>query len=344
MTAPRSIEFRSVPDPVIEPGKVLVRVQAAGLCTWEQKFWHGVPGSYPFIGGHEICGTVVVAGSGVAQTLAPGDCVVVASLTRCGECYYCRRGRDNHCEHVGSESIPAPYWGPGGFSELFLARGYEVYRISDHVDPAIATLAEPLACVIHSIDKGQVALGDAVLVSGAGVMGILHLLLARMRGARVLVSETDPGRRRQAMEFGADAAIDPLTSNLAEVVRGMTNGHGVETVFFTAGGKAAIQDGIAALTKGGSLVVYGATKAEDMLSLDPKLLHYNEICLTGVSKHTRDTFRRAAELLSSGQLPLDRLISRRFRFADIVEAFEGAGRLDAYRTVVEMAVPAAADA
>ena len=193
MTAPRMMEYRDIPIPALTSNTVLIKIEAVGLCTWEQKYFHGVPDSYPFIGGHEICGTVVSVGEDVAQPLQTGDLVAVASLTRCGECYFCRNGMDNLCENVGSEMKPGKYWGPGGFSEYFLARGYEVYRLKDGIDPAVGTLSEPLACVIHSIDRAAIEFMDTVLVLGAGVMGILHILMAKLQGARVIVSEVDEG-------------------------------------------------------------------------------------------------------------------------------------------------------
>jgi 2-desacetyl-2-hydroxyethyl bacteriochlorophyllide A dehydrogenase len=336
MTGPGAIELRESPLPAYGPGEVLVKVEAVGLCTWEQKYFQGVPDSYPFVGGHEICGSVVEVGESVAQKLEVGDRVVVASLTRCGECYYCRRGMDNLCLNAGSESVPGGLWGPGGFSEFFCARGYEVFKIDNSVDPAVGTLAEPLACVIRSIDRGRLEFGDLAVVTGGGVMGVLHLMLAKARGARVIMSEPDEGRRKKALEFGAVRAVNPLTESLKEAVLEESGGIGAASVYFTAGGAKALAGGVEVLAKNGSLVVYGATPKSDRYELDPGLLHYDEIYLTGVTKHTKDTFRRAAELISKSDLPLDQLISGRRKFAEIGDAFKNAGNLDTYRIVVEM--------
>ena len=171
MTAPETFEIREFDLPNLKRDEVLVKVQHAGICTWEQKYYRGLPGAYPFIGGHEIAGEVLAAGNEVAQPLRQGDKVVVASLTRCGECYYCRRGMDNLCENTGSESGPAELWGPGGFGEYIAARSYEVFRIADDVPTSVATLAEPLACVIRSIDRSGIQFGDTVLVQGGGGNG-----------------------------------------------------------------------------------------------------------------------------------------------------------------------------
>lgn len=336
MTAPEKIELQEKPVPAFRKDQVLVKIDAVGLCTWEQKFFKGVPGSYPFVGGHEICGTVAAVGSDVAQKLEPGDRVVVASLTRCGECYYCRRGLDNLCLNASDSPVPGEAWGPGGFAEYFAARGYEVYKIGRDVDPAVGTLAEPLACVLRSIDRSRLEFGDTAVVIGGGVMGLIHMLQAMARGAKVIMSEPDPGRRKKALELGALRAVDPLKEDLKAAVLEETDGIGAEAVFFTAGGARAAASGLEVLAKNGTLVVYGATPKGDSFPLDPALLHYDEIYITGVTKHSKDTFRRAAELISSGKLPLQELISARRPFDGIEAAFGIAGNLDTYRVVVEL--------
>lgn len=336
ITAPESIDIRGYDLPAIDSGEVLVKVRNAGICTWEQKYFRGVPGSYPFIGGHEIAGEVVETGSGAGQDLKPGDHVVVASLTRCGECYYCRRGMDNLCENTGSESAPGGEWGPGGFGEYFIARGYEVFPISKQVTLAEGTLAEPLACVIRSIDRARLEFGDIVLIQGGGVMGVLHLLLAKARGSRVILSEPDARRRKRAADFGADITADPLSGETAEAVKETTAGRGCDAVFFTAGGAAALREGLSLLRKNGTCVVYGATGSNDIIELDPKLFHYDEIYLTGVTKHTKDGFRKAAELISAGTLGLGRLISEEFPFDHIETAFRRAMEMDTYRVVLNI--------
>ena len=336
MTSPGKIEFQDKEIPSFENTEVLVKIKAVGLCTWEQKYYKGVPNSYPFVGGHEISGLVEAVGGGISQNLKKGDQVVVASLTRCGECYFCRRGLDNLCENTGSDSNPGGLWGPGGFSEYFVAKGYEVYKISSDVDISIGTLAEPLACVLRSIDRSRIEFGDTAVVLGGGVMGMLHLLLAKQRGAVVIVSEPDEARRNKALSLGADYTVDPLHDELPEFVKKLTNGRGAETVFFTAGGKNAINGGIKSLVQNGTMVIYGGTGAEDQIILDPKLFHYNEIYLTGVTKHTKDTFRRAADLISGGSLPLKELITEDYPFDRIVEAFDRAGAMDTFRVIVKM--------
>jgi 2-desacetyl-2-hydroxyethyl bacteriochlorophyllide A dehydrogenase len=336
MNAPGELVFKEYP--IQEPGRgeVLIKIKAVGICTWEQGFYNGMSKGFPFIGGHEICGKVVSIGAEVAQNLEIGDTVVVASLTRCGECWYCRRGMDNMCSNAMESTAPGEAWGPGGFSEYFIARGYEVYKVNSSLEYPVGTLAEPLACVIRSMDRSRLEWGDTAVILGAGVMGLLHLMLAKDKGAKVIISEPDAARRKKALELGAEVIVDPFTENLNEIVLSQTENRGAEAVFFTAGGTPALSQGITLLNKNGTLVVYGAIKPSKEISLDPMLLHYDEIYLTGVTKHTKDTFRRAAELISSGRLPLEELISGTYPFEKIKEAFEEGSSMSSYRIVLEM--------
>ena len=126
MHKPENIEIIDVELPEIKEDEVLINIKAVGVCTFEQRYYYGEYQGFPFAGGHEICGVVEKVGEGVAQKLEEGDKVIVLSLTRCGECYYCRRGLDNQCENAKDvEKVPG-FDGPGGFAEKFIAKGYEV--------------------------------------------------------------------------------------------------------------------------------------------------------------------------------------------------------------------------
>ncbi|HAX51670.1 zinc-dependent alcohol dehydrogenase [Muricomes intestini] len=330
------IEIREVELPKMQEDEVLVKIKAVGVCTFEQKFYYGESQGFPFAGGHEICGVVERVGANVAQNLKAGDKVIILSLTRCGECYYCRKGYDNQCENAKDvQKIPGVD-GPGGFAEHFIAKGYEVYKIDETVPFERGTLAEPLSCVTHSMNMSGITSGDYALVCGAGTMGILHLLLAKLRGAKVIVSEPNELRRKQALEFGADYVVDPITEDQKQRIMEVTHGHGVERAFFTAGGKAAITGALAVLAIRGVLVIYGGTKASDKIEIDPKKFHYDEITITGVIKHTKETIQTASELLSLKELPLDKLITSRFPFERIEDALKEARKMDSYRAVVLM--------
>lgn len=334
MPKPGEINIEDYNIPEIRDDEVLVKVVAAGLCTWEQKFYFGKASGFPFVGGHEISGLVQQVGSKVSQKLNINDKVVVASLTRCGECYYCRRGYDNQCQNVINEDKLDGYQGPGGFAEYIVAKGYEIYKMDQNIDSVNGVLAEPLACVTHSLNISQVKSGDYVFISGGGLMGLLHVLLAIKRGARVIVSEPNEFRRNKAMEFGALQTINPMEKNISAEIKRITDGRGVEIAIYTAGGKNAIESSIDALAIRGTLVVYGTTGSNDILSIDPKLLHYKEINLTGVTKHTKDTFRTAVEHISDSSLPIQQLLGPFMPYTQVKEAFEKTKDQTSFRVVI----------
>ena len=246
----------------------------------------------------------------------------------------CRHGYDNQCENAKDVQKVPGVDGPGGFAEQFIAKGYEVYKIDEDVPFERGTLAEPLSCVTHSMNMSGIQTGDYALISGAGAMGIIHVLLAKLRGAKVIVSEPTKERRDRALEFGADYVVDPIQEDLEARVREITNGRGVERAFFTAGGKVAIESSIQALAIRGTLVIYGGTGPNDQFMVDPKWFHYNEITITGVTKHTKETIRVATELLSMKNLPLDKLITSEFPFEKIEDALIEARNISSYRPVV----------
>jgi L-iditol 2-dehydrogenase len=177
--------------------------------------------------------------------------------------------------------------------------------------------------------------GDTVVVQGVGVMGLLHVLLLKMRGVRVVVSEPDDGRREKALAYGALAGFNPLQDGGLELVKGLTSGRGARAVFFTAGGVSAIEAGLPLLSKGGWMCLYGSIHPKGMLAIDPNLVHYNELVVTGSFSHTKASFRQAVSLLSQGQIDTAPFISQRVKFPDMQYAFERAISPDTYRVVVD---------
>ncbi len=336
ITAKEQVEYqeKTLQSPGV--GEVLVQVKAVGLCTFEQRYYSGGKEDYPFHGGHEVCGVVEAIGPEHGGGLSVGDRVVVAAITRCGECYYCQRGYDNMCENGGDVMVPGEPWGPGGLSEYMLVKGYQVYKISDSVDFAVGTLAEPLACVLRSVEKGNVGNGDSVLITGAGIMGLLHVMVAKQNGLFVMITEVDESRKQKALELGADVVIDPTKEDVLAEVKARTGGRGVEAVFYTAGGQKAAEQGIEALAKGATIVFYGAIYPKGPMAIDPNKIHYDEINLTGLVSTTRASFLQSARMLSENMLDLRAFISEEYPFDEGKKAFDRACSPDTYRVAVRL--------
>jgi len=333
--APRSIQIIEHELPPPGPNQVLVKVRACALCTWEQRFFKGTaPESYPFAGGHEVSGQIVSIGENANCRAALGDAVSVAIMTRCGACESCRRGMDNFCEKDDSGGQPGLPWGPAGLSDYILVEDYQVYAAGKNRNYAELALAEPVACVLRSASLPPLLPADLVMVQGAGIMGLLHVLLLKQRGLRIIVSEPDPTRRSIALELGAHAALNPLDAGFDQEIKAFSDGRGLNAVFFTAGGIPAVEQAVGLLEKGGWLCLYGSIHPKGVAEVDPNLIHYKELVLTGTFSHTKHSFRQAVALLASGMLDVNPFISVQLPFPHVQQGFEQAIQPGTYRVVM----------
>lgn len=336
MVAKETIELQEFPMPECGEDEILVKVKAVGLCTLEQRYFTGTKEEYPFNGGHEVCGIVEKVGAKVGSDVQVGDKVVVAAITRCGDCYFCQRGMDNMCANGGDVQIDGQLWGPGGLSEYMVCKGYQVYKVRQDMPDSVGTLAEPVACVLRSIGKAHMNPGDTAVVIGGGVMGLLHVKVAKLQGLKVIVSEVDAGRSAVCRECGADITVNPLEEDMPAIVKAATGGRGAEGVFYTAGGPKAVEQGINALCKGGTMVIYGAVYPKVAMSIDPNKLHYDEIVLTGLVSTTKESFRESANLLSEGLIDVKELISEEYPLEEIEHAFHRAVSPETYRVITKL--------
>lgn len=335
ITGPQKVEIQEIELPPLGPQQVLVRVKSCAICTWEQRFYKGCsPEEYPFRGGHEVAGEVVELGSNAIEVASIGDPVALAIMTRCGACDNCRRGMDNFCELDAGGHPPYQLWGPGGLSEFVILQDYQVYkaRVGSNFDHL--ALAEPVACVIRSVNRPELEFGDHVLVQGTGIMGLLHVLLLKQLGVRVMVSEPNAVRRGKALALGADMAADPMSPTFERTVLDFNQGKKFRAIFFTSGGIPAIQQALNFLSKGGWLCLYGSVHPKGLLEIDPNDIHYNEWIVTGTFSHTKNSFRQAVSMLSQNMINVAPFISERVPFPDVGYAFERALSPDTYRVIV----------
>ena len=299
--------------PPIKDKQLLVKVETCGLCTWERHIFAGTESMpFPFVGGHEIAGTIVEAGPAAPSHLKPGTPVAVAKWKRCNECEPCRRGYDNHCE-ANSGPSEAEYSGPAGFAEYLICESYEAYPYPADRPIEYAALGEPTACVTRGINRmRELVPGDTVAVVGAGIMGLLFLKLLKLRGMNVIVVQRSKGRRDLAAAMGADHVVDPgapLSDGQVSWVRqilDLTDGRGAAGVVYTAGGSHVANECLEAARIGGYVLFY-APVLEGMPALDPDLIHFKELMVTGALQHDKESFRQAIRLLGSGQLDVSGL-------------------------------------
>jgi len=334
------IEVREVKKPKPRKGEVLIRVKACAICTWEQRIFTGdnhVP--FPFVGGHEISGVVEELGEEVdSNRWQRGMRVAPRVLPGCGECYYCRVGEHNLCEKIGGdwkEDYGIPFLGLGGLSEFLIIRSSSVYPLSADTSFEHGTLSEPVACVVHSIERARIELGNDVVIIGAGIMGLLHVQLAKRQGAYVIVSEPSEERRALARKLGADEVIDPLAEDPIKKVKDLTEGRGADVVIDAIALSSAAEQAIQMAGKMGKVIFYSSIHPDKPIAISPNMIHNTEITITGsVSPNVTD-FLRATTLLSKGMLEVSPLISDVVPLSRIEEAFKESMNPKNYRIVVK---------
>lgn len=296
---------------------------------------HIVP---PRVMGHEIAGEVVAAGPG-ADGWAAGDRVQVIAAIPCGECAECRRGRMTVCS--AQESMGYHY--DGAFAQYMIVPAKVlavdgVNRIPDGVSFAEASVAEPLACVLNGQELAGVGEGDDVVVFGSGPVGCLHVRVARARGAaRVFLVEVNAERlERSAAMVKPDAAIDAGASDVVAEILGLTGGRGADVAITAAASGAAQETAQRLVAPGGRVSLFGGLpKDAPVISVDANRVHYRELSLVGANGSSPAHNARALDLIASGAVPVDDLITHRLPLDDLHEALDLVTRGAAIKVTIE---------
>ncbi len=174
-----------------------------------------------------------------------------------------------------------------------------MFPVPDGLPPDVATLTEPLACVLNSLESCRISPGGSLLLLGAGPMGLLHLLLARALGvAPIIVSELNEERLERAARLGATVAVNPQRDDLQRTVMDAGGGLGVDAVVVTTGVPSLLEPALAAVRRQGTVSLFGGFPPGSTVALDPNAVHYNEIIITGSQNATSDQYRRALQLLT----------------------------------------------
>ncbi len=331
-------DFRveEVPSPQPEPGDIVVRVKASGICATDVKtlLGQGVPQHLPAILGHEVAGEVYDVGEEVSG-IAPGEPVTVYPIAVCGQCDFCRANRHSLCRH----EFGLAHGIDGGFAELVriphqIVHIGGVVKIPSTLDYELAAMAEPLSCGLASFRASRIKPEDTVVICGAGPMGLIHLLLAKRTGVNAIVIEPLPHRRKLALQLGANYVLDPVTENAVQAVKDLTDGDGAEAVITSLGDPKAIQSALPMVKKGGVINIFGGPPAGHTIQLDPRWIHYQEITITGSFASTPEDFRQAARLIIEREIDVAPLITHRFTLDSMVEAIEKAKRLEMVKGVL----------
>jgi len=332
---PGDLRHEELPVPEPAPGELVLRIDAALTCGTDVKtLRRGHPVMIPRIPtvfGHELAGTVTAVGTGVRR-FAEGDRVVAANSAPCGDCRLCLAGRPNLCEDL--------LFVNGAYGE-FLALpprlvAKNVVPLARSLPAARAAFAEPLACALLGIERARVESGQTVVIFGAGPLGCLLGLCAAARKARVLLVGKGGWRLERVRELGIGECLDAsATDDVVGEVRTRTGGHGADVAVDATGRPEVWEEAVAATGRGGSVVFFGGCAPGTSITLDTRRAHYEELTLLGAFHHTPELIRRAVELMESGVLVPDGLITHRMRLETVRQALDLMAKGEALKVVIE---------
>jgi len=321
--APGDIRLETVPDPVVRNDEVLVKVHACGICGTDVHYYRaGTPAmaEKPLIPGHEFSGEIVEIGGDV-NGFSVGDRVIGTGLRDCGRCYWCR----NNLGFCPNPLVPGEGL-DGAMAEFVVipnpVAGRLVFPIPENRSWEQAATIEPMAVSCYAVEQARVKAGATVLVLGAGVIGLGILQACRAAGvARIIVSEPSEVRRQMAAKLGADVVINPAETDPVDAVAQTTSGHLANIIFECTGSAAAFRQAPLMLQPFGKIMQVGIF--ERNLEIAPELtklmFQFRNATIRGCGGQRWD---RALELIGSGGISPESLISHTYPLEEVVAAFE----------------------
>jgi threonine 3-dehydrogenase len=327
------LELRDVPLPTIGINDVLIRVHKTGICgtdlhieSWDP--WAAKTIHPPLVVGHEFVGQIVDVGANVAD-FHPGDLVSGEGHVVCGRCRHCLAGR----RHLCANTIGLGVGRDGAFAEFVALPMTNVWHHWPGVNEEVAAIFDPFGNAVHTALAFPV-LGEDVLVSGAGPIGLMATAVARHAGARhVVVSEPNAYRRALAATMGATLTVDPAVRALPDVFAELDMVEGFDVVFEMSGNPTALRSAIAAMAHGGGIAILGIP-TED-IALDVNAIVFKMLTLRGIyGREMYETWYKMTVMLQSG-LDITPAITHRFGFREHEAAFEAARHGDSGKVIMD---------
>jgi threonine 3-dehydrogenase len=313
------LELIDVPVPVVGINDVLVRVQKTGICgtdlhieAWDA--WAQNAIKPPLTIGHEFVGEIVEVGANVTD-FTPGDLVSGEGHVVCGRCRHCLAGR----RHLCARAIGLGVGRDGAFAEFVALPMTNIWHHWPGVDPEVAAIFDPFGNAVHTALAFPV-LGEDVLISGAGPIGLMATAVARHAGARhIVVSEPNPFRRELAIRMGATMAIDPRERALPDVFGDLDMVEGFDVAMEMSGNARALRDAIGSMAHGGGVAILGLPTEE--ISLDINMVVMKMLTLRGIyGREMYETWYKMTVMLQSG-LDITPAITHRFSYREHEAAF-----------------------
>jgi L-iditol 2-dehydrogenase len=347
LKSPGVMELENLPIPECPPGGALLKIIACAVCGTDVKMLQQGHRdlAYPRILGHEIVGRIAEIDR--ACGLKEGDLCQVWPGIACGSCRPCLQGADNRCRNIKIMGFNFD----GGFAEYMALPGQSLLRganlLPEGFDPALAALSEPLACCINGQELTGVSEGDVVLIYGAGPIGALHCLLAELKGAgKVIIAEKLPTRIREvekhtcarAIDLSYDQSINQSmdgSNDLERIIQSETGGAGVD-VILTATPEVKVDSSQQRLLAPGRRICIFSGPRQGFYEeqIDLRSMHYSELMIVGAYGCSSRQNRQALELLTSGKIRADWIVTKRTSLSSIEDAFSHSSRRAGLKSVV----------
>jgi L-iditol 2-dehydrogenase len=315
------IQVEEIPTPKIVAGEILIRVEACGVCNTDLKKIEYNLLEPPRVYGHETAGVVAAVGAGVTR-FKPGDRVVAFHHIPCLDCFYCSRKRYAQCAGYKKVGITAGFEpAGGGFSQYvrvmdwIVERGVE--KIPDGVPFERASLVEPVNTCLKAVVECDPQPGEFVVVLGQGPIGLMFTILVKRTGVRIAATDTIPERLSLAAQCGAEFTWDPRQVDVAEEIKRLNGGRGADLVIVAASAPGIVGQAMACSRPGGRILLFAQTSATERVEVSGADICVFERTLFGCYSASVDLQKESANLVFSGTLPLQQLISHRLPLAEI---------------------------
>jgi L-iditol 2-dehydrogenase len=325
-----AFSIEEIARPAIESDEILLRIRAASICGTDVKIVRSghrkLHDGQRIVLGHEFVGVIEQVGSRVEGYRA-GERIGIAPNAGCGQCAACIRGKANYCPAYTAFGIDRD-GGHAAFVRIpsrFITQG-NIMELPAEVSDTEASLLEPFSCVVNGVRSSRIELGDAVVIYGAGPIGLMHVMLCRAAGAaKLIVIDVRADRLQRAQSLGCDLAINPLQDEVVARVRHETAGNGADVVITACPAPEVQSEAIQLLAPFGRLCLFGGLpKTSGPVPVDTNAIHYGSFLVTGSTGGAVEDYRIALRLVAGKRIDLTRVISHVFPFSDLRAAYDTA--------------------
>ena len=317
MVQPGEIEFRQVEKPTIQDDEILMQTKRIGVCGSDIHVFHGTHPytGYPVVQGHEVAGYVVEVGQAV-EGIAVGDKVTFTPQVVCGECYPCRNGMYHVCEKLKVMGFQTG----GAAQEYFVLPRWNVFKLPDELSLDHAAMIEPVSVGVHAVRRAGDITGKKVLVLGAGTIGNLVAQVAKALGAAaVMITDISDYKLKKATACEIDFAINTAHEDLNAALLRDFGPNRADLILECVGAQATVTQAVECARKGTTIVVVGVFGEKPVINLG--FVQDRELNLIGTAMYQKTDFEGAIELVTSGKIHLDELLTHRFAFEDYLQAY-----------------------